>query len=50
MEPRTERLAYLAAPKETLISCIWRKVYVEKQTQQERIERRHQSNIRRDDG
>ena len=45
MKPSTKRLAHVAAPKEILISCIGSKVYVEKQTQQERIERRHQSNI-----
>lgn len=45
-----QKSAYMAAPKKTLISCSRRKVYAEKQTQQERIERKHQSNIWRNNG
>ena len=44
-ETQHQKTAYMATPRETLISSIWRKVYAENQTLQERTERRQQSNI-----
>ena len=49
-ETQHQKTAYMATPRETLISSIWRKVYAENQTLQERTERRQQSNIWRDNG